>query len=110
MKKLGAGFAVVGVFLMIAVGCNSSSDDAKSTTREKYNTRATEALVREVRVGMTEQEVRELLGEPDSIMPSSKPGAAGWVYQWGSGGDDGTMVAFLDGKVYKLPWIGNNPQ
>ena len=50
MKKLGAGFAVLGVFLMIAVGCNSSASDAKSAA--------------DVTVGMTEQEVIDVLGEP----------------------------------------------
>ncbi|MCH7903202.1 MAG: hypothetical protein IH944_01390 [Armatimonadetes bacterium] len=50
MKKPGARLAVLGVFLMIAVGCSSSASDAKSAD--------------DVTIGMTEQEVIDVLGEP----------------------------------------------
>ena len=50
MKKLGARLTVLSVFLMIAVGCTSSASDAKSAA--------------DVTVGMTEQEVIDVLGEP----------------------------------------------
>ena len=116
MKKLGAGLAALGIVLIMAVGCgssandSSSSDGGNSTGGAKSNIQATEALVLQVQVGMTEQEVRELLGEPERKLPMKDPRHAGWMYTWGSGANDGTVVAFLDGKVGELPQIGNNPR
>ena len=110
MKKLGAGLAALGIALMMAGGCNSSDDDAKSTIDADYNTRATEALVREVRVGMTQQEVRELLGDRNRNIPMSDPREEGWLYNWGPGVANETAVVFVDGKVAFLPWIDGKPQ
>ena len=114
MKKLGAGFAALGVFLMIAVGCNSSGNDSSSTGGgnstggSKSNIQVTNALVRQVRVGMTEQEVRDLLGEPRLLLPMGNPNEAAWVYDVDGGIQ--TIVAFVDGKVPYLPSIDGKPQ
>ena len=113
MKKLGAGFAALGIVLIMAVGCNSSADDSSSsdggysTGGSNSDIQLSQALVRQVRIGMTEQEVRDLLGEPKFLMPMSDPREAGWLY--GDGAKQ-TIVPFLDGKVRALPWIDGKPQ
>ena len=50
MRGLGARLTVLSVFLMFAVGWTSSASDAKSAD--------------DVTIGMTEQEVIDVLGEP----------------------------------------------
>ena len=112
MKKLGAIFAALGVILIAAVGCNSS-DDAKSTSDSEYestydpdyNKQVTNDLVRQVQVGMTEREVRKLLGEPKRIF--GNPSEPGWLYTYGG---KETVVWFQDDKVVLLPLIDKKPQ
>ena len=77
MKKLGAGFAVLGVFLMIAVGCGPPSKDIK--------------------VGMTEQEVIAVLGEPEFRVPADNSGRTRLPY-YGVEGED-INTSFTGGKV-----------
>ncbi|MCH7903208.1 MAG: hypothetical protein IH944_01420 [Armatimonadetes bacterium] len=71
MKKLGAGFAVLGVFLMIAVGCNDSSsanDSSPADDRLVGTAQNLDDYARQFKLGMTEQEVIDLLGEPTDRM------------------------------------------
>ena len=109
MKKIGAGLAALGILLVIAVGCNSSSDeDAKSTGGAQSTTQVTDDTFRAVRVGMTEQEVLDLCGDPTRHLKQPDAQYAGWIYVYGGGKE--TMVSFDDGKVAFLPWIDGKPQ
>ena len=98
----------------MAVGCNSSANDSSSSD-SGYSTGGVDSsgpvsndLVRQVRIGMTEQQVRDLLGEPKLLLPMSDPREATWVYDTDAGIQTG--VNFLDGKVIYLPWIDGKAQ
>ncbi|MCH7903204.1 MAG: outer membrane protein assembly factor BamE [Armatimonadetes bacterium] len=80
MKKLGAGLAVLGVLLMIAVGCGSPAD--------------------KVKVGMTENQVIDVLGEPMGTVNTDSSGQNRLLYMDVEGED--IMVWFKDGKVTKV--------
>ena len=114
MKKLGAVFAAFGIVLIMAVGCNSSADDSSSSDSGNSigsmnsSVSLSNALLRQVQVGMTEQQVRDLLGEPKLLLPMGNPNEAAWVYDVDGGIQ--TIVAFVDGKVPYLPSIDGKPQ
>ena len=98
----------------MAVGCNSSANDSSSSD-SGYSTGGVDSsgpvsndLVRQVRIGMTEQQVRDLLGEPKLLLPTGDPNAAAWVYD--TDGGIQTIVGFVDGKVPYLPSIDGKPQ
>ena len=61
MKKYGARLAVVGALLMIVVGCSSPP----------YG----------VDLGMTEQQVRDALGEPEATSYDGGTGENGLLYR-----------------------------
>ena len=88
MKKLGARLAVLGILLMIAVGCGSEDD------------------VTEIRLSMTENEVIAVLGEPDYKAPSTNNEQGRFIYY---GVDDQDItVLFMDGRVSKI-WYRRSP-
>ena len=114
MKELAAGLAALCIVLIMAVGCNSSANDSSSsdggysTGGANSSVPVSNALVRQVRIGMTEQEVRDLLGEPKMFVPTGDPRMAVWLYDTDGGME--TAVGFVDGKVNFLPWIDGKPQ
>lgn len=64
--------------------------------------------MRNIEVGWTEKQVRNLLGGPDKITPK-KTGTTAWIYgQWPWTG----TVIFNDGKVigFKLPFFDGPPR
>ena len=67
MKKTGARVAVLALFLMLAVGCGSSSDDETAGGTGGANV----GNIGQVEVGMSEQQVKDLLGEPIGSMTES---------------------------------------
>ncbi|MCH7903207.1 MAG: outer membrane protein assembly factor BamE [Armatimonadetes bacterium] len=97
MKKLGAGLAVLGVFLMIAVGCNSSDDGGSSGSGAGSNAQLSDGGESGVQLGMSEQEVRDILGEPSRTMPSSWDEMDAWSYVQADGKK--TIVSFDNGRV-----------
>lgn len=100
MKKCGAGIAVAGVFLMIAVGCSSSDDDSASGGNRGANAQVSGASADAVQVGMTEQAVRDLLGEPIRIFPAGSPERAGWLYTEGEGKE--LILTMANGQVVEV--------
>ena len=94
MKYLGSMFAVLGLFLMLAVGCNSSTDDASAGNKEEAGT----GNIAQVQVGMTEQEVIDLLGEPMGTSEYEYTGENGLIYR-DEQKNAPMWVWFKDGKV-----------
>lgn len=95
MKKTGVVLAVLGLFLMIAVGCGSSADDATSG-----DTDAVSFDISKVEVGMTEQEVIDAVGESNGTSENGMTGENGLIYM-----DDQNkmvMIWFKDGKVTRV--------
>lgn len=95
MKKIGAVLAVFGLFLMVAVGCGSSSDDTAGGAEE-----AASFDISKVEVGMSEQEVVDALGESNGTSENGMTGENGLVYM-----DDQSKIVivwFKDGKVTKV--------
>lgn len=100
-KKVVARVAVLGVLLMIVVGCNSATDDAKT------------GAVSDIKIGMTEQQVRDTLGEPAATSLSGKTGQSGLVYMDLEDADF-LQIWFTEGKVSEIkpsqrssdtPWL-----
>lgn len=86
MKKL---FAIIA--LAVLVGC--------AGTPIKWNN------ARQVKLGMTQDEVTSLMGRP--YMVSSREGGQRWVWTFatGFGGAESMSVDFKDGKVVSVPPI-----
>ena len=80
MKKLGATIAALAVLLMIVVGCGSPAE--------------------KVKVGMTEYQVMDMLGEPMGTVNTDSSGQNRLLYMDVEGED--IMVWFKDGKVTKV--------
>ena len=97
MKKFGAIFAVVGVILAAAVGCNSSDDGGSSGSSTGSNAQLSDGGESGVQLGMSEQEVRDILGEPNRTMPSAWSEMDAWSYVQADGKQ--TIVSFDDGRV-----------
>ena len=68
MKKIGALLAVLGLFLLIAVGCGSSTSAKSSSNGELSNAQS------QVTVGMTKQQVEDVLGEPYAVVTQTAMG------------------------------------
>ena len=85
---------------MIAVGCSSSDDDSSSGTSTGSNAQVSDGGMEAVQVGMTEQEVRDLLGEPKRIMPSTSSPVIGWLYSSGDGKE--LILTMENGRVIEL--------
>ena len=77
MKKLGARLAALAVLSMIAVGCGSTAE--------------------KIKLGMTEQEVIAVLGEPEFRVPADNSGRTRLPYYGVEGADINT--SFTGGKV-----------
>lgn len=82
MKRLGARLAALGALLMIVVGCSSPP----------YG----------IDIGMTEQKVRDVLGEPAATSRHGGTGENGLVYM--GIGDSTKMDIWFDdnGKVSRI--------
>lgn len=65
IQKLVARFAVLGVLVMIAVGCGSSGDATSPSGGEATGP------VADIKIGMTEQQVIDIIGEPLMTMDST---------------------------------------
>ena len=72
MKKLGAGCAVFGVFLIIAVGCGSS--ESSSSGWEAVST------VPGIEIGMSQAEVIAVLGSDFEVIPRRSDNETALVY------------------------------
>ena len=69
MRKLGAIFAALGMVLIMTVGCNSSGNDSSSSGSTTVSTAENLfAAWEKMHVGMSEQEVFALVGEPTDKM------------------------------------------
>lgn len=95
MRNMGSVLAVLGLFFMIAVGCGSS-DDASAGSDDGGGT----GTVEQVEIGMTEQEVIELLGENSGTGENGATGENALIFL----DDDykSTFIWFKDGKVTKI--------
>lgn len=104
IKEVVARVAVLGVLLMIAVGCNSSTDDEQSSGGAKSDIQVSDALVEAVQTGVSEQEVRDALGEPNMVIPITDPPGEGWLFSYGDGEE--SIVWFENGKVSRVDTKG----
>ena len=68
MKKIRAFLAVTGLSLLIAVGCGSSTSRESSSNGELSNAQS------QVTVGMTKQQVEDVLGEPYAVVTQTAMG------------------------------------
>ena len=64
MKKIGATLAVLGLLLMVAAGCGSPSSVDSSVDSESASSSNLQPPYSDVKAGMTEQQVIDILGEP----------------------------------------------
>lgn len=96
MKHSGLMLGVLGLVLMIAVGCNSSSDDETVGGTGGGNV----GNIGQVELGMTEQQVVDLLGEEMGTSEDSGTGENGLIYS--SENNKPIMIWFKDGKVSRV--------
>ncbi|MDR1460506.1 MAG: outer membrane protein assembly factor BamE [Campylobacteraceae bacterium] len=92
-KSFFGKFCLFAGILLLLVGCNIL--DTK-VTKENYN---------KIGVGMTQQEVINILGETDSISETYDPGFGSmklWHYQSGM---KGIGIYFLNGRVESKDWV-----
>lgn len=96
MKYTGLKVGVFGMLLMIAVGCGSSTDDANAGETGGGSV----GNIEQVELGMTEQQVVDLLGEEMGTSENSGTGENGLIYS--SDDNKAIMIWFKDGKVSRV--------
>ena len=96
MKHTGLKVGVFGMLLMVAVGCGSSSDDANAGETGGGSV----SNIGQVELGMTEQQVVDLLGEDMGTSENSGTGENGLIYR--SADNKAMWVWFKDGKVTRV--------
>lgn len=92
MKKVGATLAALGLFLMVAAGCGSSSSGVDpDTVRSK------------IQVGMTEKQVEDAIGKPAKTVRQSDSGFEETRMIYESNDNYGEVSVWLkDGAVTKV--------
>ena len=113
-QKNGAIRVILGILLVIigigALSTSTQNQDNNTTTSTSTTAISTSVVTKEnydkISEGMTEQEVKDLLGEPTSTSESETPGVGKMIlkhYQ-----ENLSLKAidiyFLDGKVYMKNW------
>ena len=88
MRELGARLTVLSVFLMIAVGCGSTAE--------------------KIKLGMTEQEVIAVLGEPIHRVPSLYGEENTFTYH--DVDDEDMKIWFMNGTVSRVHIVPSPPE
>ena len=96
MKTTTITIALSFFALLLCDGCGSSKN---KVTKENYE---------QIKVGMTKEQVIQLLGQPDQIVEQSAvAGIKADLYTWndiGATGGKSISVFFHNGKVYNKAW------
>lgn len=98
---LGIIVLIIGISIMAGSGNNTTSTNNSSNqsvvTKENYD---------KINKGMTEQQVKDILGEPTSVSESETPGVGTMKLNHYQEGLElkGIDIYYLDGKVYMKNW------
>lgn len=97
---------IMAIFLGIAVGLSGNVDTTNTTSNSIISSVVTKENYDKIKKGMTEKEVKKILGEPQSISENETPGVGTMIlkhYQEALS-LKAIDIYFLDGKVYMKNW------
>lgn len=95
---------VIGLFIL--TGCEEIEGELSNITNTSKHSSVTKENYDKIQKGMSEDEVKKILGDPDSTSESDTPGIGNMILKHYQAflGTDAIDIYFLDGVVYMKNW------